>query len=338
MKYKVNWNGSDGVFAVPDIAADCLKLANGKAVKVLLYILKNKITDVDFSLVAESVAVTEEDVEDALSYWQQVNVLYQDGNKPLSEYKPPLPSEKDNCLTISSSEKTPMISDHRAKEKATKMITPAEIAERLKESEEVSFLFSAAEATLGRVLTYTEQRTIVWLHDYYGMAPDLLLMIMDFAKSQNKTSIGFIEKIAVTWHDNGISNHEQAEREIRQLQNYYSLSGQISTRLELNRTLTPTERKFVNEWAAKNISIDLIIYAYEKTIDTIGKVKFSYMNTILLDWYSKGFGTVKDIKNAESGQNSQFKRDSTTSSTDNEHSYNLDLLIEHAMNNPTKIK
>lgn len=335
MKYKINWEGSDGVFAVPDLAADCLKLANGKSVKVLLYILKNKITDVDFGAVGEAVGVTEEDAEDALSYWQQVGVLYTDGTAP------PIVREKEEAIISEAAvTKTEQISSHRAKEKATKMITPAEISERMEQSEEIRFLFSAAEATLGKVLTYTEQRTIVWLHDYYGMAPDLLLMIMDFAKSQNKASIGFIEKVASSWHDNGITTHEQAEREIRQLQNYYSLSGQITAKLELNRTLTPTERKFVNEWAAKGIGIDMIIYAYEKTIDSIGKVKFSYMNTILLDWYEKGCATVKDVKSAESGRVSDKKGVTAVYSANsgNEHSYNLDLLMEHAMNNTPKIK
>lgn len=325
MKYKINWDGSDGVFAVPDLAADCLKLANGKAVKVLLYILKNKISDMDFSEIGNAVGVTEEDVEDAVSYWQQVDIIYADSNTP-----------KSISQKFSNPEPVTLVSDPKNKEKATKMMSPAEISERINQSEEIQFLFSAAESTLGKVLTYTEQRTIIWLHDYYDISPDLLLMIMDFAKSQNKSSIGFIEKIAVTWHDNGIVTHEQAEREIRQLQNYYSLSGQVSTRLELNRTLTPTERKFVNEWAAKDIGIELIVYAYEKTIDSIGKVKFSYMNTILLDWYEKGYFSPSDVKKSE---NEYSKSNPTSIRTDNkEHSYNLDLLVAHAMNNTPKIK
>lgn len=39
MDYKVNWD-SGGVFAVPDAAAEALRLASGKALKVLIYMLK----------------------------------------------------------------------------------------------------------------------------------------------------------------------------------------------------------------------------------------------------------------------------------------------------------
>ena len=41
MNYKVNWSAADGAFAVPDNVADnYIKLASGKAVKVLIYILE----------------------------------------------------------------------------------------------------------------------------------------------------------------------------------------------------------------------------------------------------------------------------------------------------------
>ena len=229
----------------------------------------------------------------------------------------------------------------RTREKSSKMISPSEISERLESSEDIRFLFSAAETTLGKVLTYTEQRTIIWIHDYYGTAPDMLLMIMDFAVSQNKASIGFIEKIASQWHENGIVTHEQAEREILRMQNYYSLAGQVSARLELNRTLTPTEQKFIKEWSAKGINIELILYAYEKTVDNIGKVKFSYMNTILNDWHGKGIFMPADVKKYEASSleaSAAVSPKKQSLPKKDEHSYNLELLVEHALNTVPKIK
>lgn len=326
MIYKINWNGADGVFAVPDSVVDSIKLANGKAVKVLIYILKNKITDIDFSAVASAVGVTDEDVEDALSFWKQMGVVYTDGSTPTEIVKKP--------QEISET-KTTVSSALHSKEKLTKMLSPAEIAERAENNEMIKFLFESAEATLGRILTHTDQRTLIWLHEYYGFSPDILAMIMDFAVSQDKATIGFIEKIATTWHDNGITTHEKAQREIIQLTNFYSLSGQVVSKLGLNRTLTPTERKFVNNWSEKNISIDLIILAYERTIDSIGKVKFSYMNTILLDWYNKGCATPKDVKSLEGKRKTSTKSNPENNS---EHSYDIDLMFEHAMNTTPKLK
>lgn len=326
MIYKVNWDGANGVFAVPDSVVDSIKLANGKAVKVLIYILKNKITDVDFSSVASAVGVTNEDVEDALSFWKQMGVVYMEGSSPVT-----VPKEASETKTT----KMDIVSAQHSKEKSTKMLSPAEIAERAEKNELIRYMFNSAEATFGRLLTHTEQRTLIWLHEYYGFEPDILAMIMDFSVKHNKSTIGFIEKIATTWHDNGITTHEKADHELRQLDNFYSLSGQIVSKLQLNRSLTPTERKFVNAWAEKNISIDLIILAYERTIDSIGKVKFSYMNTILLDWNSKGCATPKDVKSLENKRRSSSK--SINDESEN-HSYNIDLMFEHAMNTTPKVK
>ncbi|MGN1274798.1 MAG: hypothetical protein ACI4UF_09405, partial [Thermoguttaceae bacterium] len=71
MDYKINWDCSDGVFAVPDAAVRGLKLASGKAVKVLIYFMKYRRTPE----IPEDIGVTSEDVEDALSYWEQLGVL-----------------------------------------------------------------------------------------------------------------------------------------------------------------------------------------------------------------------------------------------------------------------
>lgn len=323
MKYKTNWDG--GVFAVPDSAADCLKLASGKAVKVLLYMLKNKISDVDLSAFAE-IGVSEEDAEDALSYWQQVGVLFTGDSAPETV----IVKNDEKAIPQTAPADT---AAQRAKERSSKMISPEEIADRVKASEDIKFLFDSAEVSFGKILNYTEQRTVIWLHDYYGIASDLLLMIMDFSRQMNKASIGFVEKIAISWHDNDISTHEQASREIQRLKNYYSAEGQVVSQLGLNRTLTPTEKKLVKEWSDKGISIELILYAYEKTVDNIGKVKFSYMNKILTGWQESGISTVTDAKAAAKSP----KKD-TAESGSGEHSYNLELLVAHAMNNTPKIK
>lgn len=327
MKYKVNWD-SGGVFAVPDLAADCLKLASGKAVKILLYILKNKTSDIDLSAFAD-IGISAEDAEDAISYWQQVGLLYTGETAPAV-----IEGSTEKNVSTAVPEYS---AAQKEKDRAAKMISPEEIAERIESSSEIKFLFDSAESAFGKILNYTEQRTLIWLHDYYGIAPDLLLMIMDFSKQINKASIGYVEKIAINWHDNNITTHEQASREIMALQSYFSAEGQVAARLELNRKLTPTEKKFVHQWTDNDVSIDLIIYAYEKTIDNIGKVKFSYMDKIITDWRTKGISTVQEAK-SDVKEPTVKSKPADKKESENEHSYDLDLLVAHAMNNTPEIK
>lgn len=332
MKYMVNWSGGDGVFAVPDHAADCLKLASGKAVKLLLYILKNKITEIDFGAFSDVLDISAEDAEDAVSYWQQVGVLYPGGSEPAAVVKKNAAAE----MAVSVPPVNNAAAEQRAKEKAAKMISPQEIADRVKKSEDIKFLFDSAENAFGKILNYTEQRNLIWLHDYYNIAPDILLMIMDLAKQVGKANMNYVEKIAVNWQENNITTHELAMREINRLKNYYSFEGQAAAKLGLDRTLTTTEKKFLKEWSDKGVSIDMVVYAYEKTIDNIGKVKFSYMNKIIIGWQENGITTIAEAKSEKDKRSTENKH---TESTDSgEHSYNLDLLVAHAMNNTPQIK
>ena len=122
------------------------------------------------------------------------------------------------------------------------MLTPAEISEKMKESQDIDFLLKGAESILGKSLNNTEQRTLIWLNEYHSLGSDILLMLIEFCKTINKTNIGYIEKIAVSWSENEITTHERADAEIKRLQIYNSLEGRIKTKLELNRALTRNEK------------------------------------------------------------------------------------------------
>jgi DNA replication protein DnaD len=88
-----------------------------------------------------------------------------------------------------------------------------------------------------------------------------------------------------------------------------------------------------------SIDIDLISIAYDKTVDATGKLSFAYLNKILIEWHSKGLKTKAEIDKLDT----EFREKNKPQSLQNqppadEHSYNLDLLIQHAINNTPKIK
>ena len=69
MNVKINWD--EGVFAVPDKVADGLKLASAKSLRLLLYYLKNRSFPDDPAVIGAG----NDDIEDAVNYWQQVGVF-----------------------------------------------------------------------------------------------------------------------------------------------------------------------------------------------------------------------------------------------------------------------
>lgn len=331
MNYTVNWSCSDGVFAVPDCAVDNIKLASGKAVKVLFYIMRYKTAATenaaDIALQLDK-NMTAEDVEDSLSFWEQVGVICP-SNSAATAKKADISAENGSAQT--SSKQT--LSSDKAVERAVKMLSSAEIAEKIKNSQNIAFLLSGAESILGKALTNTEQRTLIWLTEYYSLGCDILLMLIEFCKSINKTNISYIEKIAVSWYENEITTHERADAEIKRLQVYYSLEGKIKSRLELNRALTPKEKEIVNGWAADGVTIELVEAAYERTVQATGKASFPYMKKIIENWFINNIRTPADAEKFEQSRNS-----SAQTSGDDTHSYDLDKLLQFAKNNIPSIK
>lgn len=313
MKCKVNWQGSNWVFVVPDFIEDHLILASGSAIKVLLYILKHKIVDIDTAEIAGKFNISVEDVEDAISYWVNTNVLIScDNSRLVGPVATPVPK----------TQKTQVIP------------SPANIEAIKDSSNDLKFLFDSADSIWGKPLSYSDRKSLVCLFEQYGIAPDLLIMIISFAKQINKANMKYVEKIAINWSENNISSHELASREISRMGKYYSFENQLAIKLNLNRRFTSSELDFLKDWSSRNVSVDLVILAYEKTIDSIGKVQFSYMNKIILNWCSNGITTVEAAK--ASGSRKQNAETPTSSSR--EHSYDLNLLMNHIINNPPKPK
>ncbi|MBQ5332156.1 MAG: DnaD domain protein [Oscillospiraceae bacterium] len=339
MEYKINWDCCDGVFAVPDAAADGLKLASGKAVKVLVYFMKYR----SLPERPEDIGVTYEDAEDAISYWEQLGILKKSESEMTSEQK------NVSVNTANCQEPVKIIASPPKKEetvqkpviKPRKALLPTEIAERIAQSEEIAFLFQSAEQSLGRVLTFDDQRTILWFHDHLGMSADIIIMLIAYCCSVGRGNMGKIEKIAAEWHENNITTHEQAENEILAMQKAFSFEGKVQSRLKLQSKLTDSQKKYIDAWSGMDITIDMVELAYDKTVDGIGKPSFNYMDKILRKWHENGITNAAAAEEFDERTKPVRKKDKKTAAEAKPAaapSYDLDQLFEHALNTTPTVK
>lgn len=322
MNFRINLGQWNDIFAVPaDVVEKYIKLASGKALKVLLYLLYHNKKALATETIAENLAVTADEVEEAMLFWEQVGVISNESaEKPMqATVKKPEPVSPPPAVQL---QKTV-----RQAPRAT--LTPSEIAERVNSSDEMKFLFMGAENSLNHLLTHTEQRSLIWIHDYLGLSADVILMLIEYCKVIDKTNVRYIEKVAVTWQDNNITTHEAADNEISKLKERRSLTGKIKSSFGIDRKLSAKEESYIENWAAKRLDIDLISYAYEKAVNAIGKLSFPYIDGILNKWYENGF-TTRELVDQNSSSNNNFE----------EHSYDLDkfdkLAISYTASNETE--
>lgn len=335
MDYKVNWDG--GVFAVPDAAADCLKLIPSKAAKVLLYIMRYKELPQDPSLMGEN--FTAEDIEEAVNCWVQAGVLYKDGNAPAAAVKAQTKCDNKNEVKILAAPPVKTAEPLRETKtviKQQKALLPTEITARIADSEEVAFLFKSAECSLKRVLTFDDQRTILWIYDHLGLSADIITMLIAFCCSIDRPSMAFIERAALDWHEKNITTHEQAENEILFMQKRHTFEGQVQSRLKLPPKLTASQKKYISQWAMWDMDIDTVELAYDKTVDSTGKLSFSYMNKILEKWHDNNITSAAEAASFDDRTKPSVQKNAKQAADTKQQeqpSFDLSAILEHAINN-----
>lgn len=300
MNYKINFANYQSNFSLPRLIVDeNLKEIDSDYLKIILMVFKNPDKDYSVNLLSNLLDLPEEKVTNAIRYWISKNVLL---------------STEDANLSIN------IISERKAPPQS-KVVNDSEL----------KFLLNSMETMLGRTVTSTDFKTITYLYEYYRLPADVILMAIQYCAELGKTSLKYIESVCIGWYDKGIVNHTLAEEFLKLSTQKKTNESKIKAMFGLGqRTLIQSEEKFINTWFTEfQYDLDIIQLAFEKTIKNTGKVAFAYTNKILLNWHKKGYRTLKDILEKESGGTGK-----TTPGAGN-NSYDIDLLDKYWDKVPT---
>lgn len=295
---------NSNAFSVPNIVADnFLKLATGGQVKVLLYILRNPDNNSSAEDIAANTGISQQEAADAVLFWKQVNVLPDsyDSAAPVSNLMhTPQPTESAKAAVQEEKpESAPRRKHH---------LSPTEITGMMKDSSDISELFKTAESCLG-TLTHVQQNSLIWMYSYLGLKKEVIITLIAYCVSIEKASAGYIEKIACSWSENEINTLDAAQKEVTRLKQSREFSSKIMHAFGMNHRPTSKQEEYITQWKNTGFSIEMIHYAYERTIEQINKLSFAYINKILLSWKDSGFTTVAHVKNSES----DYKKKKSTS-------------------------
>jgi DnaD/phage-associated family protein len=256
---------------MPKSAADCLRLASGIAAKVFIYFTANPQAGADE--IAEATGILPEDAADALLFWERAGVLNRVNTSDTAKR-----AKFPKSAEAAKSEETHF---NKRTEKTPEM--PTEIAAAAKKNNHITAMLTAAEKILGRVPKFTETRVFTALLEELDLSPDILIMIIDFAKKSGKYSASYIDTVARDWAERGITSHAEAETEILRLTERNTLEGQVKTRFGLSQALSKTQKTYVRQWSDGGYTIEEIMTAFDKTVDRIQKADFKYITKVLTD-------------------------------------------------------
>lgn len=286
MRYFINPSAFSSAFAVPSAVVDnYIKLSSAVQLKVLLSVLRNNSGEINAEDIADKLSLSKEEVQDALIFWKECEILLCDG----ASY------EKETKKTVLKSQKPDR----------------DDVAKRGNEDPKVMMLLREAQMKFGRNLKTNEASTLVWLYDDEGMDVSVILLLLQYAVNQNKCNISFIEKTAAKWLDNGVENLADAESQIekstKQELAFKLVSGVfgLEKRRPSDKELTLCD-KWVNEYG---FSDKLLKTAYDACVDQSAKFSFAYISKIIDNWHQKGVKTVEDAQNLTLKHKTETKND-----------------------------
>ncbi|MCT4542769.1 MAG: DnaD domain protein [Vallitalea sp.] len=321
-----------------------LSHSNGDFVKIYLLILRyatKNIQSFDVLDIADYLHLTETDVSRALKYWESNNVI----NLELNNTDEIIGIRFNNFNDIDNvnaivdiTKETAITSQVQSKVNiTTKPQYQMDEVTTFMSNQNYKQLIYITQKYLGKMLTQQDINTLIGFNDWLGLPFEVIELLIEYCVSNNHRNMKYIEKVAINWADEGINTLAKAEHRIETFNNNYF---KIMKALGIgDRNPTPKEITYMKKWINEyNFSLEVVIEACTRTMETIHQPQFNYIHAILQNWLKNNVHTINDITKLDKQHqaksspkvNSVEKKQSKFINYD-QRTYNFDELEKKAM-------
>lgn len=281
-----------------------LTSATADELKVLLSVLADP--EADLKERAARLDLTENAVLRAISAWCDAGAI-------LVEESAARPAERTSVESPSPQPEQLAMTGETARKKRTltRSVMPQysaeELADAVESTDGCAELIDACQQMMGRIFNTSETAVIVGMLDYLKLPQDYILLLCSHASSMQKTSVRYLEKLAIDLHDRGVTTYEALEEELKRVENRAGMERFVRDLFGLGtRALIKKEKGFIDAWANTfRFGREMIAKAYEITVRNTGNPSMDYANRILENWYAAGFATPEEVDEAQAARNGQ---------------------------------
>ncbi len=326
-----------------------MKDANDAQLKIYLYLIRmlnaNQATSV--SDIADKFNHTEKDVIRALKYWEKnklLNLDY-DGERNLvgihlCDLDTPATSVSSCNVALSTAPAAqsllPLTGQAASETAFSKPVFSPDQLREFKNRETTAQLIFIAESYIGRPLTPSEVKSILFFTDVLDFSEDLIDYLIQYCVDRGKKDFKYIEKVAVSWAEEGITTPKQAEKySTKYDKNVYAIMN------ELGKSGSPTtkELEYITRWTKEyGFTTDIIFEACERTVLATDKHRFEYAEGILSSWKRENVHHKADIRKIDDLYQQKRKASSRPVSANKfnqftQNNYDFDALEKELLSN-----
>lgn len=242
----------------------------GDFIKVYVICLRLGYSNMDITIekIASSLNLLQTDVLTAIKFWQQEGLMHY-GEDNTIEILP---------INIDSHKNDGTLFDRNVKE-----------------------MLEGIERLIGRPLSSKELTTYIGFMEDLKFSPETITLLVDYCIMRKKTDIRYIEKVAIGWHQSGISSYEDAQRHITMYEEKWSTYRTILNFLGMkDQDISKPQEEMLEKWIFKyGFSVELVLEACRICVMRINESNFSYIDAILNNWHKNGVKDIKDVKKVD---------------------------------------
>lgn len=298
--------------------------ANGEYVKIYLYLLRclsHNGQSFSVSQMADKFDHTDKDIKRALRYWEEHHLLRLEFSSTGELIGICLLDPQNSQQTDSSTEEialqvnraTSTVSDSAASDSIVSLSQSAapakeekdvpsysrEQMEAFQENSEIQELLFIVQSYLRHTLSVNDMETVIYWYDSLKLNVNVIDYLVTYCIEKNHSSIRYMNKIALSYHEEGITTVEEAKaRNNMHSKTYFTVAKSLGI---TNRSLTQNEQEMIEKWTKiYKIPMDLISEACQRTITATNKPAFKYTDKILKSWYDNKAKTLEDVAKLDS--------------------------------------
>ena len=304
-----------------------MKDANDAQLKIYLYLLRRLGSGqaASVSEIADFFNHTEREVLRSLKYWEKLKLLAIEYDESRNVSGIRFLKGTDEPVTVAApavAAATAVVSATAITEKAEEMPAektdpykkPSYSADQLsafKNKENIRQLFFIAESYMGRQLSVSDMKSILYLSDCLHFSDDLIDYLLQYCVDRGKKDFKYIEAVALNWAQSGVTTPKQAEKFAAK---YDKSVYTIMKELGKNNTPTKKELEYIIRWTKEyGFSQDIIAIACERTVLATDSHRFEYAEGILSNWKKEDVHHKSDIQRIDAQYQKSRQSRSTSS-------------------------
>ncbi len=314
---KLGFCFGERVAVLPAAITAHLHKASKKDIAILLTLAAEPAAQLDLDAAKAAITArgeyTAAEIDAALAFWRGTGVLTLDegeGTVPVAL-----------AAQVQSAEPTePRV----IAEKGLPSYNTEELSSILARRKELSQLIDDCQQAFGKIFNTSEIGIIAGLADYLGLDGEYILLLLTHCRNMEKKSLRYVEKMAISLHDEGIHGARELEQRLQNIEMMAKATGRVRAIFGITaRALTSKEKVMLEAWICKmKFDEEMLTRAYEMTVNATGKPSMPYANKILERWFADGYKTVADVDKALA----DYKRKKNGSS-----SFDVDEFFEAAL-------